>query len=165
MVDKLLKFGGRFGIPARPNERLSAYVCRVQTAKSEVIVVEAVHRQLVRASNFQPLHAVCGLPPTQRGQPPKNRFVREFHKRVFREAFGQIFGERLGLRSASRKRQREGYGIFNISPLGKLECRYGARLSFSSIPAQGFPDGSRGSVSRRRTAGPPPQRYLDSQVR
>ena len=67
MIENLLKLGGRFRIPVRGNESLAAHIGRVQTAKIEMIEVEAIHRQLIRTSDFQPLHAVCGLAPTQCG--------------------------------------------------------------------------------------------------
>src|ERR1022692_1305845 len=67
MIENLLKFCRRFRIPVRGSESLAAHISRVQTAKIELREVEAIHRQLKATSDFQPLHTVRRLAPTQCG--------------------------------------------------------------------------------------------------
>ena len=61
MIEDLLKLGPGFRVPARTHESLAPHVRRVQTAKNGIQKVEAIHRELIRTRDFQPLYAVREL--------------------------------------------------------------------------------------------------------
>src|SRR5215831_15384771 len=67
MIEDLLKLGSGFRVPARSHESLAPHIRRVQTAKNEIRKVEAIHRELIRTRDFQPLYAVRELAFSLRG--------------------------------------------------------------------------------------------------
>ena len=61
MIEDLLELGPGFRVAVRTHESLAADVRRVQTAKNGIQKVEAIHRELIRTRDFQPLYAVRKL--------------------------------------------------------------------------------------------------------
>src|SRR6478736_1715496 len=150
MIENLLKFGRRVGIPPGGNQRLAAHVGRVQTAKIVASVVEAVRRQLIGQSDLELLHAVGRLAPPERGHPAENWYVGKLRERIFRKALLQIAGERFRSRSTTGKTQGKGGGVFDLPPIRTPQRRQRVLFAFASIPGNGFPHCSCGLVNRRR---------------
>ena len=75
MIEDLLKLGRGFRIAVGGNESLAAHVSRVQTAKIEVIEVEAIRCQFIRKSDLQAAASCfCRFAPTR---PAPVRIARE----------------------------------------------------------------------------------------